>query len=73
MKLNLARTENPDSPWKRVGQAQVYYQMSRAGVIELARKAEALAILGNRQLIYCPRCDEYLLNTVRFDDGSETE
>ena len=70
-KATLARADSPDSPWKRVGQAQVYYQMSRRGVIEMAMKAKALAVEGKRQLIYCPRCDEYLLHTVRFDDAGD--
>ena len=71
MDPTISRIENPDSPWKRPDGAQVYYQMSRAGVIELARKAGALVTFGKRQLIFCPRCDEYLLNSARFDDDGD--
>lgn len=72
-KATLARTDSMDSAWMTVEQAQKHYQFSRKGVIELAERAGGLAVFGRRQRIYRPLCDEYLLNTVRFNDGTETD
>lgn len=59
--------------WFIPEQGMRYWQMSRKGVMELAEEAGALGVHGRRVRINRPKCDEYLLNKVRFDDGSETE
>ena len=73
-KITIAREKNLENViWGTIGQGQVHTQMSRAGVIELARKAGALVTFGRRQRIHFPTLDAYLLNSARFDNGTESE
>lgn len=73
-KITIAREKNlVNVIWGTVGQAQIHTQMSRAGVIALARKAGALVTFGRRQRIHFPTLDAYMLNSARFDNGTENE
>ena len=73
-KATLAREKNLENViWGTVEQGQVHTQLSRAGVIELARKAGALVTFGRRQRIHFPTLDAYMLNLARFEDGTESK
>ena len=76
-KITIAREKNLENViWGTIEQGQVYTQMSRAGVIALARQAGALVTFGRRQRIHFPTLDDYLLNKCKiqgFDDGTESE
>lgn len=64
-KPTRSRTDDLTSAtWLTIEQAQIYYQMSRKGCVELALSANALGAFGRRQRIHRQKCDEYLLSSA---------
>lgn len=62
-----------NSTWLTMGQTQQYVQVSRQGAVELARRAQALVIFGRVWRVHRPTLDDYLLNSARFEDGTESK
>lgn len=73
-RITIARTDDvSESVWITDNQGQVYYQMSRAGFVELSKRAGARCNFGRRSRSHKPTIDDYLLNDCKFQGGDNGE
>lgn len=76
-RITTARTDDvSESVWITDKQGQIYYQMSRAGFVELSERASARCNFGRRCRNHKPTIDDFLLTKCRFqgsDNGTKSK